>query len=119
MITATNTGAGEARGVTVTDTLPTQDGLVWSRENAGCSISGGALTCDFGTLAPGASKSVHITSPTTAASCALIDNSAEVSTTNDGSAQASDAVIVELRGYRADQGRRMRSRCRRAIRSAS
>ena len=94
VITATNAGAGEARDVTVTDTLPTQDGLVWSHENADCSISGSTLTCNFGTLAPGASKSVHITSPTTAASCALINNEAEVSTTNDGSAQASDDVTV-------------------------
>ena len=30
--------------------------------SAGCSITAGVLTCNFGTLAPGASKSVHIVS---------------------------------------------------------
>ena len=94
VITATNAGAGEARGVVVTDTLPTQAGLSWSQDSDDCAITAGVLTCNFGTLAPGASKSVHITSPTTEASCATIDNTATVTTTNDGSATASDDVVV-------------------------
>src|SRR5204863_4843618 len=53
VITATNTGAGETRGVTVTDTLPIKTGVSWSIDGAnsdsGCSISGGVLTCNFGT----------------------------------------------------------------------
>ena len=97
VITATNTGAGAARGVTVTDTLPTQAGLTWSvaaGSSAGCAISAGVLRCDWGTLAAGASKSVHLVSPTTAASCARIDNTATVTTSNDGSGEAEDAVVV-------------------------
>ncbi|HEV8404167.1 MAG TPA: hypothetical protein VGQ31_14150, partial [Candidatus Limnocylindrales bacterium] len=43
VITATNSGAGSATGVTVTDVLPTQAGLSWSidaaNSDAGCSIS--------------------------------------------------------------------------------
>ena len=85
MITATNTGAGEARAVTVTDTLPTTAGLSWTEapDVAECAIAGGVLTCGFGTLGPGASRSVHVSSPTTAASCARIDNTATL-TTSDG-----------------------------------
>ena len=81
----------------MTDTLPTQAGLSWSvaaGSSAGCAISAGVLRCDWGTLAAGASKSVHLVSPTTAASCARIDNTATVTTGNDGSAQAEDAVVV-------------------------
>ncbi|MFP5361742.1 MAG: DUF11 domain-containing protein [Thermoleophilia bacterium] len=97
VITATNGGSGEARGVTVTDNLSATAGLSWSvaaGSDAGCSITGAVLTCDWGTLAAGASKSVHITSPTTSASCATIPNQASVSTSNDGSAQASASTTV-------------------------
>ena len=45
------------------------------------------LTCDWGTLAPDASKSVHIVSPTTKDSCGTLSNTANVTTTNDGSAR--------------------------------
>ena len=100
MITATNTGAGEARAVTVTDTLPTAPGLSWTEapDVPECAIAGGVLTCGFGTLGPGASKSVHIASPTTAASCARIDNTATV-TTSDGAthtASASTQCVVRV-----------------------
>jgi hypothetical protein len=71
--------------VTVTDTLPTTAGLSWSISPAveGCSIASGVLTCNFGTLAAGASRAVHLTSPTTAASCATVNNTGTVDATND------------------------------------
>src|SRR5947199_7389063 len=56
LITATNSGAGTATTVTVTDTLPTTAGTSWSIDaagsTAGCSITTGTLTCNLGT--PGA-----------------------------------------------------------------
>jgi len=98
-ITATNTGDGTAHGVTVTDTLPTDAGLNWTidgaNSDAGCSISSGVLTCTWGDVASGASKSVHITSPTTAASCGTVDNTASVTTSNDGSDTDDASVTVE------------------------
>ena len=96
-ITASNSGAGDLTSVVVTDQLPTQSGLSWSISPAvaGCSISSGTLTCNFGTLASGASASVHITSPTTFASCATISNQASVATGNDGSGNASANVTVQ------------------------
>src|SRR4029453_18310991 len=99
VIEATNNGAGTAHGVTVTDTLPTGAGLNWTidaaNSDAGCSISAGVLTCNWGDLASGASKSVHITSPTTAATCGTVDNTASVTTSNDGSDSDDASVTVD------------------------
>jgi uncharacterized repeat protein (TIGR01451 family) len=98
-IEATNNGDGIAHGVTVTDTLPSEPGLAWTvdgaNSDAGCSISNGALTCTWGDLAVGASKSVHITSPTTAATCGVVDNTAGMTTSNDGSDSDEASVTVD------------------------
>ncbi len=99
-ITVTNGGAGTAHGVTMTDTLPSDPGLSWSVGTTtggwSCSITSGVLTCggvDFD-LGPSASASVHITSPTTAATCGTVDNTAHVATSNDGSGNASASITV-------------------------
>jgi uncharacterized repeat protein (TIGR01451 family) len=95
-ITVTNTGAGNATGVMVTDTLPPGADLAWteSPDVAECSINAGVLSCDFGTLAPNGTASVHVVSPTTKDDCGLVDNTASVTTTNDGQAQDGDSVTV-------------------------
>jgi uncharacterized repeat protein (TIGR01451 family) len=111
-ITVTNSGTGTASGVTVTDTLPSDPGLSWTidaaNSDAGCSIAAGTLTCNFGSLAPGASKHVHITSPTTAASCGTVDNTASVTTSNDGSDSDDASITVDCPNVTvlktADQG---------------
>jgi len=100
-ITATNNGAGTARGVTMTDTLPVTPGTAWTIASASpgwtCAITSGVLTCGGPTtsLSSGDSLQVHITSPTTSASCGPVDNTANVSTTNDGSAHASASIEVQ------------------------
>jgi uncharacterized repeat protein (TIGR01451 family) len=97
-ITVTNNGAGTAFGVTVTDTLPTDAGLSWSIDGganaADCDIALGVLTCDFGSMATGTSKTVHISSPTTQATCGTVDNLAAVSTSNDGSDDDDSSIEV-------------------------
>jgi uncharacterized repeat protein (TIGR01451 family) len=95
-LTARNGGTGEARGVVVEDTLPAKSGLSWSVSPAvqGCAIAAGKLTCDFDAIAGGASRSVHVTSPTSGASCGAVDNTGTVTTTNDGSATASASTFV-------------------------
>jgi len=97
-ITVTNNGDGTAKGVTLTDTLPTNAGLDWSIDggaNAGdCSIKAGVLNCAFGDLAKGESASVHISSPTTPETCGVVSNSASASTTNDGSAKTGVVTIT-------------------------
>ena len=95
-----NQGGRAANNVVITDNLPGTAGLDWSINPAttGCSISGAVgsevLTCNFGTLAAGASASVHVVSGTTPASCATINNSASFTTSNDGSGTASAQVVV-------------------------
>ena len=111
-ITASNSGAGSASGVTVTDTLPTDAGLSWtidaSGSDSGCSITAGVLSCNFGTIAAGGSKHVHITSPTTAATCGSVDNTANVTTSNDGSDSDNATITVNCPNVTvlktADQG---------------
>jgi uncharacterized repeat protein (TIGR01451 family) len=94
VITVTNNGAGTARGVTVNDPLAPTAGLDWAENSSDCSISGGVLSCSFGDLGPGAFRTVHLTSTTTNAACGLVNNTASVATTNDGSAQASASVTI-------------------------
>ncbi|MEW6225853.1 MAG: hypothetical protein AB1627_14610, partial [Chloroflexota bacterium] len=98
-VTVTNTGAGTARDVTITDTLPANAGLVWSIDAAnsdpGWSIVNGALSFGPADLATGASTSVHITSDTTPATCGIVHNAASVTTTNDGSdSDTSDIAVL-------------------------
>ncbi len=102
-IRVSNGGAGTAHDVTLTDVLPAVTGTSWSivdSDTSGgwsCSIGSGVLGCGgAGTgLAPGGSLSVHITSPTSAGSCGTVENTASVSTSNDGSAVAGDSVTVD------------------------
>ncbi|MFL5790698.1 MAG: hypothetical protein ACJ76A_04275, partial [Actinomycetota bacterium] len=97
-ITVTNNGAGTATNVVVTDTLPTNAGLGWTIDGgtgaAECAIAQGVLTCSFGDMLPGASKTVHISSPTTSATCGKVVNSASATTGNDGSPSTGNVTIT-------------------------
>src|SRR3954447_9766450 len=77
-LTVFNDGNGDAHGVSLTDTLPTNAGLSWSIASQGagwnntCKITAGVLTCGPVTVLAGTTQAastftVHITSPTTAA----------------------------------------------------
>jgi uncharacterized repeat protein (TIGR01451 family) len=106
-IAVTNPGPGAATGASVTDALPATPGTQWSIDggaNQGqCSISGATLVCDFGLLIEGSSASVHISSPTTEASCSTVDNVAQLTTANLGSAQAADQIAVECSSLALDK----------------
>ena len=88
-ITVSNqVGEGEAVGVTLTDTLPTNPGLDWSIDGGSnasdCGIAAGVLTCDFGSLIDGEVVDVHITSSTVAnETCGLVINMAVVHAINE------------------------------------
>jgi hypothetical protein len=75
--------------VILTDTLPV--GLTWTvggTDAGACSpvspVAGGTtLTCKFGALIPGSTRTVTLTAVTTTANCGSIANTAVVSSTND------------------------------------
>jgi fimbrial isopeptide formation D2 family protein/uncharacterized repeat protein (TIGR01451 family) len=83
-ITVTNVGTGTATAVTLQDQL---DGSGWSLggSNAGdCSINASnLLTCNFGDLAEGASRTFSVSRETTADDCGELPNAVTVSATNE------------------------------------
>src|SRR5439155_25753591 len=87
-ILVTNEGPGTAKHVTLTDTLPT--GIVWSEDSADCSIAAGVLTCAFGDLADGATRTVHVTGATDATDCGTLPNTAVVAASNESVANVGD-----------------------------
>ncbi len=95
-ITVSNTGLGDAYGVKVGDPLPA--GVTWDfdRDHPGWTIDSGVLSyggADGVTLPAGDAVSVHITAQTSFVACATYDNTATVTTTNDGRDEA-NAVIA-------------------------
>jgi uncharacterized repeat protein (TIGR01451 family) len=103
-VTVSNTGTGTAKGVAVSDPLPAGSGtgVTWAIDGppaspATCTITGSkpsqVLTCTDAALAAGASFTVHITATTSATECTSYDNTAHVTTTNDGSG-SSEAKIT-------------------------
>ena len=99
-VTLSNSGEGDATGLAFTDALPGGPGISWSIDpaSAGWSITGTApnqnLVYTPTTLAAGASTSVHVVSNTTFDSCGVYDNTASVTSANDGSGEASDSTAV-------------------------
>src|SRR5205807_2228569 len=77
-LTVSNSGSGDAYGVSLSDTLPVKAGLSWQIASQGagwggtCAIATGTLTCGPKTVPAGTTQAastftVHITSTTTAA----------------------------------------------------
>ncbi len=96
-IAVANAGPGVAYAVKVKDPLPA--GLTWTDDSADCAIAADqgngdipTLSCDFGDLAPDASRSVSLTAQTSFAACATYANTATVSGGNFATEQASDTI---------------------------
>jgi uncharacterized repeat protein (TIGR01451 family) len=111
-LTVSNDGSGDAHGVTLSDTLPTNAGLAWSIASQGagwngsCAIAAGKLTCGPVTVPAGTTQAastftVHITSGTTGATggdcpeTGAVDNTGNVTTSNDGSDDSSASTCVQ------------------------
>jgi uncharacterized repeat protein (TIGR01451 family) len=107
IITVTNSsaaGTGNATGVALSDPLPAGTGINWSiASQTGTACPALAtpptqtLSCSIGTLTPGQSYTVHVTSGTTASSCATYPNTATASATNQtaGNVTASASTTVD------------------------
>jgi uncharacterized repeat protein (TIGR01451 family) len=99
-ITVSNEGS-TANNVLLTDTLPTGKGITWTLSPAvqGCSITNNVLTCNFGNLEDGATRIVHVTSPTTKCTCGAFNNTATLSSdgTDPKSATAATASYCDLK----------------------
>ncbi len=95
-ITVTSTGNAVAHNVVLNDVLPTGTGISWSVSPAvtGCTITSNTLVCNFGDLAPGASATVHVLSPTINGSCGTYANTATASATGVATIQSSAATAV-------------------------
>jgi uncharacterized repeat protein (TIGR01451 family) len=111
-LTVYNTGGGDAHGVTLSDTLPTNAGLSWSIASQGagwagsCAIAAGKLSCGPVTVPAGTTQAastftVHITSPTTGATggdcpnTGVVNNTGDVTSTNGGSDESSASTCVQ------------------------
>src|SRR5579884_2164769 len=111
-----NEGAGDARGVVLSDTLPANPGLSWTVASngtgwgaSGCTIASGVLSCGgtngvtvpAGTTEAASTFTVHVTSTTdesTGGVCpggkGVVDNTGVVTTSNSGSDQSEAETCV-------------------------
>jgi uncharacterized repeat protein (TIGR01451 family) len=87
-ITVSSNGQGTANNVTLTDNLPA--GVAWSEDSPFCSIAAGVLTCNFGNLASGQTRIIHVTGATDAADCGTLLNTVAVAATNEPAASLGD-----------------------------
>ena len=101
-ITVTANGPASSTHVVLTDVLPA--GLTWTvggTDKASCSpaspVAGGTtLTCNFGTMAPQATKSITLTATTSAGNCPAINNTATVSSDTDTTASNNTSGPVKI-----------------------
>jgi uncharacterized repeat protein (TIGR01451 family) len=85
-ITVANSGPGDAYNVVLTDTLPAVSGgwaLGAENDEGDCDLIGLDLSCDFGTLESGDSRTVKLIATTSAADCGDLANNASVSASNE------------------------------------
>ena len=93
-ITVTNEGAGVAKGVKLTDDLPDQGTWTISSNPGGCQIAAGMLTCDFGDLPAGESRTVKVKTTTSFQQCATYVNGASVASDTEGTKSDNGNMIT-------------------------
>ena len=93
-ITVSNSGAGNATGVDVTDSLPA--GVAWTTTTPGASIVAGVLTDLVGNLASGASVVIHVSGTTTTATPVTLTNTATTTAGNNLPASLSATATITV-----------------------
>ena len=77
--------------MTLNDPLPSGGGVNWTTASAGCGVGGApgaqTLTCSFGDLIAGASRTVVVSAVTSLAACTTMPNLATASATNNPSVE--------------------------------
>jgi uncharacterized repeat protein (TIGR01451 family)/fimbrial isopeptide formation D2 family protein len=89
-LTTTNVGPSDALVSTLTDTLPAYLHLVSLDDPARCAAAGQVITCDYGTLVPGATRTVQVTVQVDPARTSPATNAADVTTTTPDTAPANN-----------------------------
>jgi uncharacterized repeat protein (TIGR01451 family) len=96
-VVVSNAGPGTATAATLSDNLPNATAGPWtiSSQPAGdpCSITGNTLSCAFGDLVSGASRTVTIKAPTSFAACTVYVNNALGGADNSPSIKSEDATV--------------------------
>ena len=90
-------GTGDATGVAISDTLPTNSGLNWTLDPAG-AVRSPAECCRvrLGTVVAGASAMVHVTSVTDQTTCGTVSNSVTVSAANSAPVAPSSTAAISV-----------------------
>ncbi|MGB0100684.1 MAG: hypothetical protein WBP61_10420, partial [Nocardioides sp.] len=78
-LVVTNNGPSDARHSTLSDVLPAELTYV-SDDSAECAAAGQHFTCDFGTLAPGATRTIHLVVKLDPAHTSAVTNHVRVDT---------------------------------------
>ena len=74
--------------------------MAWGEDSNACQIVANTLSCAFGDLAAGATRTVHVSGVTDAADCGTLPNTATVAATNEpaaktGDDQSSASIVVQ------------------------
>jgi uncharacterized repeat protein (TIGR01451 family) len=95
-LTVTNNGSGAATGVNVSDTIPAGSTFIWA--SPGCSPAAGTVSCNVGSLAVGAARTVKVvvrpTSAGTATNAASVAGAQSDANTANNSSTASVTVVA-------------------------
>jgi uncharacterized repeat protein (TIGR01451 family)/fimbrial isopeptide formation D2 family protein len=89
-LTTTNVGPSDALVSTLTDTLPAYLHLVSLDDPGRCAAAGQVITCDYGTLVPGATRTVHVTVQVDPDRTTAVTNAVDVTTTTPDTAPANN-----------------------------
>src|ERR1044072_6851888 len=94
-IVTKNNGPTDADNSVMTDTLPSAVSFVATDDGVHCAAAGQLLTCNYGTIAAGGRRTVHVTVTVDASQTSTFRNTAVVSTTTSDTNPANNADGID------------------------